>query len=825
MSNFATPNSAANAGGGSSPGDAVVSASNLGDGQGVFAVKVGSDLQFYSIAAGANVTIELIDEVIVISSSGGGSEDAITAIENVGTGSAIYKALSGSTAQFKTITAGANITIDATGDTISITGAAPGEVNTGDNLGAGEGIFAGKTGTTLNFKTLVAGENIAIEQLGDTLVFSAPDSLPASGTSLGTGEDIYISTADNILAFRTLGAGDNISLTVVDDAIVISATDTGEVNTAANLGVGGQGIFASKSGTELQFYSLEAGDNITLDLVDNKIVITADAAAGETTTAANVGTGTGLFKVKDGTTLQFKSLLAGDNVTITQVGDDLVIAASTGTGGETNVGQNLGDGLALYAGKSGVNLQFYTLEAGSNVTIELVDNSYVISAADTGEVNTGANLGAGNGVYAGKVGSELQFKSLVAGSNISISNDGNTITITGSNPGEVNTAANLGTGSGLFANKTGAELRFYSIKAGTNVTISFADNSYTINATGEANTAANLGASGEGVFAGKSGTELQFKKLIAGTGITLTSDSNSITIAASGGGGGSYDAREVDLATLKDVSGGCRASSNILNKNGWALYARADAIAPSLTTTKVSPTSNATQIASSNIMEFLNCSGTAAGFSRNFTSTRSYGIGVVVMDSGSTATGSAFIGFDPKLFLGLDHLDETSPTYEEYVKDVEYAKAECSFSVPTLPSTAQNFSARLNFFADCTFSIGVELVGSVPKFVLRADNSIDAPSSYTFTMAPSTNANAIYHCVLEVSEYSSTQMQVIGRVYNANTGTFPSPSEESTPIILNKSGSTEYTPSMSVELKKSVGTTARTMEFSIASCYYKMKAA
>lgn len=48
---------------------------------------------------------------------------------------------------------------------------------------------------------------------------------------------------------------------------------------------------------------------------------------------------------------------------------------------------------------------------------------------------------------------------------------------------------------------------------------------------GEANTASNLGA-GEGIFTTKSGVNLPFKSLSAGTGISLSSDANTITITS-----------------------------------------------------------------------------------------------------------------------------------------------------------------------------------------------------------------------------------------------------------------------------------------------------
>ena len=52
---------------------------------------------------------------------------------------------------------------------------------------------------------------------------------------------------------------------------------------------------------------------------------------------------------------------------------------------------------------------------------------------------------------------------------------------------------------------------------------------------GEVNTASNLGA-GEGVFASKLGVDLRFKSLVAGANVTLSSDSNTVTIAAGGSG-------------------------------------------------------------------------------------------------------------------------------------------------------------------------------------------------------------------------------------------------------------------------------------------------
>ena len=53
---------------------------------------------------------------------------------------------------------------------------------------------------------------------------------------------------------------------------------------------------------------------------------------------------------------------------------------------------------------------------------------------------------------------------------------------------------------------------------------------------GEANTGSNVGT-GDGVFKQKTGVDLEFKTLIGGTNVTITNNANDLTIDASGGGG------------------------------------------------------------------------------------------------------------------------------------------------------------------------------------------------------------------------------------------------------------------------------------------------
>lgn len=71
------------------------------------------------------------------------------------------------------------------------------------------------------------------------------------------------------------------------------------------------------TGDDLRAAFVKVNSNFTE--LDQRIVVQADGT--------NIGTGTGIFYVKDGNTLQFKSLVAGSNVSLNATANEITISA------------------------------------------------------------------------------------------------------------------------------------------------------------------------------------------------------------------------------------------------------------------------------------------------------------------------------------------------------------------------------------------------------------------------------------------------------------------------------------------------------------------
>jgi len=156
-----------------------------------------------------------------------------------------------------------------------------------------------------------------------------------------------------------------------------------------------------------------------------------------------------------------------------------IYSTNDATVGESDIIANVQDSIGTPIG----NLQ----DVIKYINVFILQGSSVgfptIGGGGTGEINTGSNVGAGDGVFKQKTGVDLEFKTLIGGTNTTITNNANDLTIDVTGTGEVNTASNVGTGDGVFKQKTGVDFEMKTLIGGTNVTIVNNANDLTISAT------------------------------------------------------------------------------------------------------------------------------------------------------------------------------------------------------------------------------------------------------------------------------------------------------------------------------------------------------
>jgi hypothetical protein len=303
-----------------------------------------------------------------------------------------------------------------------------GEANTASNLGSGIlQLFHSKSGIDLRFKSLNAGQGIALTNGTDTGLIATSFKINNVNTNCGATDRVSAISYNNSTGVTT-----------------ITCSPSGEANTASNIGTGTLKLFHSKSGVDLKFKSLSAGTGIGL------------------LNGTDTGTITTTFRINNISTTcsgtdKINSISYNNSTGVTTI---TCSTDQTGSGGETNTASNIGTGtLKLFHSKSGVDLRFKTLIAGQGITLT--------NGTDTGTVATNFKVNNVSTTCSGtdKI-SSIIYNNATGVMTITCSADQ-----TGSG-GESNTASNLGTGTlKLFHSKSGIDLRFKSLNAGQGIAL------------------------------------------------------------------------------------------------------------------------------------------------------------------------------------------------------------------------------------------------------------------------------------------------------------------------------------------------------------------
>lgn len=394
-----------------------------------------------------------------------------------------------------------------------------GEKNTLATVGNGTSLVKGKDGTTLQIKALAVGNGLSIVDEGDQVklvsdVGEAPDLKLYARTSAGWVEIPESSGSLDLSGLDT--AGQPITLSNVE-VIALNTTQ----------------------------FSVDTGGIVALR---QEFIDSLNGSGGGTSgvdSASNMGTGVGIFGSKLGTDLQFRSLKAGAGINIATQGAGEIVISSTVAAGEANTASSLGTGNSIVGTKNGVDLRFKSIKAGTNITISADTNELVISATDTGEVNTLQSKGTGTSLVGSKTGSALGVKSLKAGSNITITDTGDEVTIN---------ATSSGGGSG-GVDVSGADVGNTPVVVADVSTLVFDPEDFELsgNASGMQASLRNgvvvRSVADVAVTGGKSlifndlGGNVRLRKLFAGSNVTIAEDATGkLTISSTGGSGGSGSA-------------------------------------------------------------------------------------------------------------------------------------------------------------------------------------------------------------------------------------------------------------------------------------------
>ena len=329
-------------------------------------------------------------------------------------------------------------------------------------------------------------------------------------------------TQDQVLQYNaTTGKFENQQLSLANADFVLGGISLGT----------GENIFIRENPANvLEFKSIVAGDYVTLTSTGTELTITA---ADQSMTASNLAGGVEVFSGKVVDEFQFRTLFTGTNninLTVSQNGDKIEFVNTA----EINTASNVGAGEAVFVQKTDYDLEFRSLTTGTNnINLTVATDNNEIKFVNTAEINTASNVGAGEAVFVQKTDYDLEFRSLTTGTNninLTVTTDNNEIEFV--NTAEINTASNLGAGEAVFVQKTDYDLEFRSLTTATgniNLTVTTDNNEIKFLNTAEINTASNLGA-GEAVFAQKTDYDLEFKSIVAGRGVTLTSTADTITV-------------------------------------------------------------------------------------------------------------------------------------------------------------------------------------------------------------------------------------------------------------------------------------------------------
>lgn len=230
-------------------------------------------------------------------------------------------------------------------------------------------------------------------------------------------------------------------------------------------------------------------------------------------TATNKGGGEKVFDEQRDNNFSFKSLIAGEGVKLASTNDTIAISTTS-----IKDVRNIGDGEKILKGINGNTAEFKTLIPGGGVTFSSNENEVSISSTNLPHTHPLSDIqqsGATIGQTPYWNGHCWVPATPAVGSN-----------------GVTYTASNLGSGHGVFGNLIGNNFGFKSILAGSGISLLSTSDDITLNSTGLLTVSNGLNVSGTDVRLGGPITSATTLSLSGGSLTILTDPSNKFIVGS-----------------------------------------------------------------------------------------------------------------------------------------------------------------------------------------------------------------------------------------------------------------------------------------------------
>ena len=312
-------------------------------------------------------------------------------------------------------------------------------------------------------------------------IINEANPLPITLTSTGSGTSLLNSTTNPSFTTKSLGVSTGLSIASTSTDITLTNSSPASAISVSDAGTNLSLIGSTSTNPAFTFKTLSASTGITINDITNNLQIVNNSPA-TIITCNDATTGISLLGSNTNPTFTFKTLVAGTDITIGDVANQLTISSTAGSAVNLTNG---GASLSLVASTSAnPNLKTKSVSASTGITINDVSNNLEIVNSSPASGISIATSGTGYTLWKTLANPSFVSKGLLEGTATSFNITSDSITINNTSPASAITLTNSGSGTSILNSTTNPTFTTKSLTAGTNITFTTTSTDITINSTG-----------------------------------------------------------------------------------------------------------------------------------------------------------------------------------------------------------------------------------------------------------------------------------------------------------------------------------------------------